>query len=126
MNHLIRILKTHVHVVLSLSSISLSTHVVYPSFFISTQYVRQIASALEYLHSHQVIHRDLKPENILLGTNGDIKVADFGWCVHAPSSRYTNIHVHTCTINMQCYIYSNKVLCYVGIMRCVHNALVCG
>ena len=46
-----------------------------------------MADALIYCHSKKVIHRDIKPENILLGLKGDIKIADFGWSVHAPSSR---------------------------------------
>lgn len=50
-------------------------------------YIAQLADALKYCHSKSVIHRDIKPENLLLGLNGEIKVADFGWSVHAPSSR---------------------------------------
>lgn len=48
----------------------------------------QLADALMYCHARKVIHRDIKPENLLIGSSGDIKIADFGWSVHAPSSRY--------------------------------------
>ncbi|CAK9303905.1 unnamed protein product [Gordionus sp. m RMFG-2023] len=54
---------------------------------ISANYVYQIADALKYCHAKNVIHRDIKPENLLLGMNGDIKLADFGWSVHAPDSK---------------------------------------
>ncbi|XP_034179986.1 aurora kinase C [Osmia lignaria lignaria] len=50
-------------------------------------YVSQLADALKYCHSKKVIHRDIKPENLLLGMKGELKMADFGWSVHAPSSR---------------------------------------
>nr|GAT46623.1 kinase-like protein [Mycena chlorophos] len=53
----------------------------------SARYIDQMADALGYLHSKHVIHRDIKPENLLLGLNGDLKIADFGWSVHAPSLR---------------------------------------
>ena len=54
-------------------------------------YVEQLADALKYCHSKHVIHRDIKPENLLLGLKGNLKIADFGWSVHAPSSRRTTL-----------------------------------
>lgn len=54
-------------------------------------YINQLADALSYCHSKKVIHRDIKPENLLLGLYGELKIADFGWSVHAPSSRRTTI-----------------------------------
>ena len=50
--------------------------------------MKEIAEALQYCHSKNVIHRDIKPENLLLGHRGELKIADFGWSVHAPSSRF--------------------------------------
>ena len=47
----------------------------------AAQYMREIISAVKYLHSFDppIIHRDIKPENILLDENGRCKLADFGW-----------------------------------------------
>jgi serine/threonine protein kinase len=53
----------------------------------SQQYIAQMADALGYLHAKHVMHRDIKPENILIGINGELKIGDFGWSVHAPSNR---------------------------------------
>lgn len=47
----------------------------------AAEYCRQLASALQYMHSLGVTHRDLKPENLLLANKGKmapLKVADFG------------------------------------------------
>lgn len=39
---------------------------------------RQLMSAMDYCHRHNICHRDLKPENILLKADGQVKIADFG------------------------------------------------
>jgi len=41
-------------------------------------YINQIADALDYAHTLNVIHRDLKPPNFLLHTDGRLLLADFG------------------------------------------------
>jgi len=43
----------------------------------SLRITREVASALDYAHRHNVVHRDIKPENILLH-EGAAMVADFG------------------------------------------------
>ena len=37
-----------------------------------------VASALAYAHGRGVLHRDVKPGNIMLGTDGSVKLVDFG------------------------------------------------
>ncbi len=41
-------------------------------------YVRQIASALDAIHSVGIMHRDLKPANVMLRADGTICLIDFG------------------------------------------------
>lgn len=53
----------------------------------SAKMIVELASALSYCHKKNVIHRDIKPENLLIGARGETKIADFGWSVHAPTSR---------------------------------------
>jgi eukaryotic-like serine/threonine-protein kinase len=45
---------------------------------IAIDYSRQILSALSFAHRNGIIHRDIKPHNIVVGSDGRLKVTDFG------------------------------------------------
>ncbi len=51
------------------------------------EYVKQVASALQYAHDEKIIHRDIKPENMLLGRQNEILLSDFGIAIVAHSTR---------------------------------------
>ena len=54
-------------------------------------FIKQLASALKFIRSKNLIHRDIKPQNLLLSTaNSDttppiLKIADFGFARFLPS-----------------------------------------
>ena len=42
------------------------------------KWFKQLAEALQYIHSKNITHRDLKPGNILIDGDDDLKIADVG------------------------------------------------
>jgi eukaryotic-like serine/threonine-protein kinase len=51
------------------------------------QYVKEIASALQYAHDQNIIHRDIKPENMLIGRHGELLLGDFGISILSKTGR---------------------------------------
>jgi beta-lactam-binding protein with PASTA domain len=45
---------------------------------IAIDYARQILGALSFAHRNGIVHRDIKPHNIIVGSDGRLKVTDFG------------------------------------------------
>src|SRR3954466_12736897 len=44
----------------------------------SAAYAIEIARALGYAHSRNIVHRDVKPQNVLIDDEGSAKITDFG------------------------------------------------
>lgn len=42
-------------------------------------YLQMILKGIQVMHNHYILHRDLKPANVLVGSNGELKLADFGY-----------------------------------------------
>lgn len=76
---------THLHLVIELATGGeLFDRIISKGYYSendAARVVMQLASALQYMHSHGVTHRDLKPENLLYArpdSSALIKITDFG------------------------------------------------
>lgn len=70
---------------------------------------------------------DIKPENILIGYNHELKISDFGWSVHAPSSKRKTIcgtidYLPPEMLNHQSYDHTVDLWC-LGILT---YEFICG
>lgn len=59
---------------------------------------RQIALAVQYLHTMDIVHRDIKCENILISKNFTVKLADFSFSKFIKRSKRLNCNTYCCSV----------------------------
>jgi len=87
--------------------------------------MRQIAGAMDHLHSKKILHRDLKSANVLVAEDGRLVVADFGLVRYCQSDEQANMTAETGSYRWMapevirhepygtgCDVYSFGVLCW--------------
>ncbi len=63
----------------------------------------EVAAALSFAHRNNVVHRDIKPGNILIGSNGQLKVADFGIARALGSAADSGLTAHGAVMGTAAY-----------------------
>lgn len=87
--------------------------------------MRQVADAMEHLHSKHIVHRDLKSANVLIASDGRLCVADFGLVRYVAPEKETNMTAETGSYRWMapevirhepygkgCDVYSYAILCW--------------
>ena len=89
--------------------------------------MKKLFRAVNHCHASGVVHRDIKPENIMYGSDGEIKLIDFGL------SKMGKIHEHLKTIAGTPYYMAPEVLegsydskCDIWSLGVLMYVLLCG
>ncbi|MDZ5459245.1 serine/threonine-protein kinase [Azohydromonas lata] len=83
----------------------------------------QLASGLSDLHSVPIIHRDVKPENAVIGSNGRLKIVDFGlstaaYSIQTARARSTfgysapEYYTKPATVSLKSDVYAFGICCW--------------
>ncbi|KAK8525927.1 hypothetical protein V6N13_017007 [Hibiscus sabdariffa] len=89
-------LKGNLHLVFEFMETDLEAVIRDRNIFLSPadikSYIQMTLKGLAFCHRKWVLHRDMKPNNLLIGTNGQLKLADFGLArlFGSPDRRFTH------------------------------------
>ena len=88
-------------------------------------FMRPCMEAIGFLHSHGRIHRDIKSDNVLVNSRGDVKIADFGFCVQLTQEkdmRQSMVNPPSSVCLCVCvYMY---VHIYIDICMCIYTIYI--
>ena len=84
---------------------------------VAAGYIRQIAVGLAECHGQGIIHRDLKPENLLLGSDGCVKIADFGWAVSRLHLSGADVPATNHCVRLPCRVLVSRRAPRAGLRR---------
>ncbi|MFQ6037376.1 MAG: protein kinase [Candidatus Aminicenantales bacterium] len=59
----------------------------------ASEYIIQIADAVNHAHSNKIVHRDLRPSNIIISDEGKVKITDFGTSVWLNNVPYASTRI---------------------------------
>jgi serine/threonine protein kinase len=59
----------------------------------ASEYIVQIADAVNHAHANKIVHRDLRPSNIMISEEGKIKITDFGTSVWLDNVPYASTRI---------------------------------
>jgi len=62
-------------------------------FDTASEYIVQIADAVNHAHTNKIVHRDLRPSNIMVSEEGKIKITDFGTSVWLNNVPYASTRI---------------------------------
>ena len=87
------------------------SHVIHRIWLERFTVARDIASAISYLHSQDIVYRDLKPDNIGFNSEGELKMFDFGLAKRITGADKTDDELYALTGNTVSRVKWVKSLC---------------
>jgi len=64
--------------------------------------LRAALEAVAFLHQLGRVHRDIKSDNLLINTRGQVKMADFGFCVQLTQEKDMRQSMVTAPLLLDC------------------------